>query len=164
MATAGRSAAAPAAKGAARTVAQNRRARHDYAIEETLEAGIVLQGSEVKSLRRGQVSLTEAYAGEKGGEIFLFNAHIAPYEGAVGSGHEPKRPRKLLLHRRQVDKLAGAVRREGMTLVPLSLYFNARGLAKVLIGIAKGKRKVDVRETIKEREWQRQKARLLRAR
>lgn len=153
-----------APKGAARMVAQNRRARHDYAIEETVEAGMVLMGSEVKSLRRGQVSLTESYAGEKGGELFLFNAHIAPYEGAIGSGHEPKRPRKLLLHRRQMDKLAGAVRREGMTLVPLSLYFNQRGVAKVLIGIAKGKRKADVRETIKEREWQRQKARLLRSR
>ena len=145
-------------------VAHNRRARHDYAILETIEAGIVLQGSEVKTLRRGQVSLNEAYAGEKGGEIFLLNAHIAPWESAASAGHEPKRPRKLLLHRRQVDKLAGAVRREGMTLVPLSLYFNQRGIAKVLLGIAKGKRKVDVRETIKEREWQRQKARLLRNR
>lgn len=153
---------AKAPKGAARMVAQNRRARHDYAIEETFEAGIVLHGSEVKALRRGQVSLNEAYAGEKGGEIFLFNAHIAPYEGAIGAGHEPKRPRKLLLHRRQMDKLAGAVRREGMTLVPLALYFNQRGLAKLSLGIAKGKRKVDVRETIKEREWQRQKTRLLR--
>lgn len=153
-----------AVKGAARVVAHNRRARHDYAILETIEAGIVLQGSEVKTLRRGQVSLNEAYAGEKGGEIFLLNAHIAPWESAASAGHEPKRPRKLLLHRRQVDKLAGAVRREGMTLVPLSLYFNQRGIAKVLLGIAKGKRKVDVRETIKEREWQRQKARLLRNR
>ncbi len=153
-----------AIKGAARVVAHNRRARHDYAILETIEAGIVLQGSEVKTLRRGQVSLNEAYAGEKGGEIFLLNAHIAPWESAASAGHEPKRPRKLLLHRRQVDKLAGAVRREGMTLVPLSLYFNQRGIAKVLLGIAKGKRKVDVRETIKEREWQRQKARLLRDR
>ena len=149
---------------AQRTVAQNRRARHDYFIEETLEAGIVLQGSEVKSLRRGQVSLNEAYAGEKGGELFLFNAHIAPYAAAMTFGHEAKRPRKLLLHTRQINKLTGAIQRAGMTLVPLAIYFNDRGIAKVSLGLARGKRKVDVRETVKAREWQRQKSRLLHSR
>jgi SsrA-binding protein len=150
------------AGGAVRVVAQNRRARHDYAIEETFEAGIVLQGSEVKSLRQGGASLAESYAGERGGELFLFNAHIAPYAGAKTFGHEPRRPRKLLMHRRQLDKLLGGVRRGGMTIVPLSLYFNGRGLAKVSIALARGKRTVDKRDTIKERDWQRQKARLLR--
>jgi SsrA-binding protein len=160
-----RSGGAKKGKGADhRLVAQNRRARYDYSLEETFEAGLVLDGSEVKSLRQGQASLTEAYAGEKGGEIFLFNAHIAPYAGAKTFGHEPRRPRKLLLHRRQIDRLAGGVRRGGMTIVPLSLYFNERGLAKVSVALARGKRKVDVRETVKEREWQRQKARLLRTR
>ncbi|MFZ1413377.1 MAG: SsrA-binding protein SmpB [Defluviicoccus sp.] len=149
---------------AQRTVAQNRRARHDYFIEETLEAGIVLQGSEVKSLRRGQVSLNEAYAGEQRGELFLFNAHIAPYAAAMSFGHEARRPRKLLLHTRQINKLTGAIQRAGMTLVPLAIYFNERGIAKVSLGLARGKRKVDVRESVKAREWQRQKSRLLHSR
>ena len=149
---------------AQRAVAQNRRARHDYFIEETIEAGIALQGSEVKSLRRGQVSLNEAYAGEKGGELYLFNAHIAPYAAAMAFGHEAKRPRKLLLHGRQIAKLTGAIQRAGMTLVPLAIYFNERGIAKVSLGLARGKRKVDVREAVKAREWQRQKSRLLHGR
>ena len=149
---------------AQRTVAQNRRARHDYFIEETLEAGIILQGSEVKSLRRGQVSLNEAYAGEQRGELFLFNAHIAPYAAAMTFGHEARRPRKLLLHTRQINKLTGAIQRAGMTLVPLAIYFNDRGIAKVSLGLARGKRKVDVRESVKAREWQRQKSRLLHSR
>jgi len=147
----------------ARVVAQNRKARHDYFFEETLEAGIILMGSEVKSVRKGQISLTESYATVKEGAVVLLNAYVAPYEGANTFGHEPRRPRTLLLHRRQIDKLKGAVRRGGMTLVPLSVYFNERGIAKVSLAVARGKRKVDVRQTIKERDWQRQKARLLRS-
>ncbi|QLH40043.1 MAG: SsrA-binding protein SmpB [Defluviicoccus sp.] len=145
-----------------KTVAQNRRARFDYAIEDTLEAGIVLMGSEVKSLRRGEASITEAYATEQRGEMWLLNAHIAPYEAGKTFGHAPRRPRKLLLHRREMTKLIGAVRRDGMTIVPLAVFFNARGIAKVLLGLAKGRKKADQRHAIKERDWQRQKSRLLR--
>jgi SsrA-binding protein len=145
-----------------KTVAQNRRARFDYSIEDTFEAGIVLVGTEVKSLRRGQASITEAYASDQGGELYLLNAHIAPYDSGKTFGHEPRRPRKLLLHRREIGKMIGAIRRVGMTLVPLSIYFNARGQAKVSLALAKGKRKVDQREAIKSRDWQRQKSRLLR--
>jgi SsrA-binding protein len=154
---------ARASKGTRRVVAQNRRARHDYAIEETLEAGIVLVGTEVKSLRLGRASLSESYATEEKGEIVLINSHIPEYPPAGRFNHEPRRPRKLLLHRRQIGKLIGAVRREGYTLVPLSLYFDERGRAKVELGIARGKRKVDKRAAEKERAWERQKARLLRA-
>jgi SsrA-binding protein len=146
----------------ARTVAQNRRARFDYSIEDTFEAGIVLVGTEVKSLRRGQASITEAYASDQGGDLFLLNAHIAPYDSGKTFGHEPRRPRKLLLHRREIDKMIGAIRREGMTLVPLSIYFDARGRAKVSLALAKGRRKADQRQAIKDRDWQRQKSRLLR--
>ena len=145
-----------------RAAAQNRKARHDYFIEETLEAGIVLMGTEVKSLRAGGASIAEAYAGPQDGEIFLFNAHIPEYKAAKHFGHEPKRPRKLLLKRREVGRLTGAVQRAGITMVPLSLYFNERGIAKVQLGLAKGKRKTDKRDTEKERDWQRDKARLLR--
>lgn len=145
-------------------VAQNRKARHDYAITETLEAGIVLDGTEVKSLRQGHASIAEAYAEAKGGEIYLINAHIPEYDSAKHFGHTPKRPRKLLLHRREISKLVGAVRRKGMTLVPLSIYFNRRGIAKVSLALAEGKRKVDKRAAVKEQEWKRQKERLLRAR
>jgi len=144
-----------------RAAAQNRKARHDYFIEETLEAGIVLMGTEVKSLRAGGASIAEAYAGPQGGEIFLFNAHIPEYKAAKHFGHEPKRPRKLLLKRREVGRLTGAVQRAGVTMVPLSLYFNERGIAKVQLGLAKGKRKVDKREADKERDWKREQARLL---
>jgi SsrA-binding protein len=143
-------------------VAQNRRARFDYSIQDTVEAGIVLFGTEVKSLRRGGASITESYASDQGGELYLLNAHIAPYESGKTFGHEPRRPRKLLLHRREIDKLTGAIRREGMTLVPLSIYFNHRGQAKIALGLAKGRRKADQREAIKDRDWQRQKSRLLR--
>jgi SsrA-binding protein len=146
----------------ARAVAQNRKARHDYFIEETLEAGIVLMGTEVKSLRAGGASIAEAYAGPQDGEIFLFNAHIPEYKAAKHFGHEPKRPRKLLLKRREVGRLAAAVQRAGITMVPLSLYFNERGIAKVQLGLAKGKRKTDKRDTEKQRDWQRDKARLMR--
>jgi SsrA-binding protein len=145
-----------------RAAAQNRKARHDYFIEETLEAGIVLMGTEVKSLRAGGASIAEAYAGPQDGEIFLFNAHIPEYKAAKHFGHEPKRPRKLLLKRREVGRLTGAVQRAGITMVPLSLYFNERGIAKVQLGLAKGKRKTDKRDTEKARDWQRDKARLLR--
>jgi SsrA-binding protein len=147
---------------ATKTVAQNRRARFDYSIEDTFEAGIALVGTEVKSLRRGQVSITEAYASDQGGELYLLNAHIAPYDSGKTFGHEPRRPRKLLLHRREIDKVIGGIRREGMTLVPLSIYFDARGRAKVSLALAKGRRKADQRQAIKDRDWQRQKLRLLR--
>ena len=147
-----------------RTVAQNRRARHDYFIEDTLEAGLMLTGSEVKSLRQNRGSINEAYAGEQNGEMWLINAHIPEYRGASHFGHEPRRPRKLLVRRRELNRLLGSVRREGYTLVPLSLYFNGRGLAKLQLGLAKGKRNIDKRQSIKERDWQRSKARLLRDR
>ncbi len=146
-----------------RLVAQNRRARHDYTIEETIEAGIMLVGTEVKSLRLGQASISEAFAREKDGELFLMNAHIPPYEAGKTFGHTPRRPRKLLFHKRELDKLVGAVRKEGMTLVPLSMYFNRRGIAKVAIGLAKGRKKADLRAAIKERDWKREKARLVKS-
>ena len=146
------------------TAAQNRRARFDYAIEDTIEAGIMLAGTEVKSLRRGQASINEAYAGERGGELYLFNAYVPEYEAGKTFGHEPRRARKLLLHRREIAKLIIAIRREGMTLIPLSVYFNKRGMAKVALGVAKGKQKADKRAAIKNRDWKRQKSRLLHAR
>ena len=152
------------AGGAERLVAQNRKARHNFFIEDSLEAGLVLTGTEVKSLRQGRASIGEAYAGEDSGELFLLNANIPRYEAASRFNHEPKRPRKLLLHGRERDRLLGLVRREGYTLVPLRLYFNARGIAKVEIGLARGKRKIDKRETEKKRDWQREKARLMRER
>jgi SsrA-binding protein len=145
-----------------RIAAQNRRARHDYTIEETLEAGIVLAGSEVKALREGHGNLNDAYAGPDAGALWLFNAFIPEYRGANRLNHETKRPRKLLVHRRQADRLSGLVQREGVTLVPLSLYFNERGIAKVQLGLARGKRKADKRASEKEREWRRDKARILR--
>jgi SsrA-binding protein len=145
-------------------VAQNRKARYDYAISETLEAGIVLEGTEVKSLRQGHASIAEAYATPQGGELYLINAHIPEYQSARHFGHEPKRPRKLLLRAREISKLLGAVRRKGMSLVPLSIYFNQRGIAKVNLALAEGKRKVDKRAAVKDQEWKRQKERLLRAR
>ncbi len=145
-----------------RLAAQNRKARRDYTIEETLEAGIVLKGTEVKSLRQGRASIGEAYAAEKGGELFLNNAYIPEYAASGTAGHEPRSARKLLLHKRQINKLMGAINRKGMTVVPLNLYFNKRGIAKVELALAVGKRKTDKRETVKRRDWERQKARLLR--
>jgi SsrA-binding protein len=147
-----------------RYAARNRRARHDYLIEDTLEAGLVLQGSEVKVLRQGQASINEAYANESGGELFLVNANIPEYAAAKHFSHQPRRPRKLLLHRKEMARLLGAIRREGMTLIPLSIYFNERGRAKVELGLAAGKRKADKRQAEKERDWQRDKARIMRAR
>jgi SsrA-binding protein len=150
------------AAGTQTLVAQNRKARHNYFIEESLEAGLALQGTEVKSLRQGRASIIEAYAAEQGGEIYLLNAQIPRYEAANRFNHEPKRPRKLLLHRRELNRLIGLTKREGYTLVPLRLYFNERGIAKLELGLAKGKRQVDKRETEKKRDWQREKARLMR--
>jgi SsrA-binding protein len=147
-----------------RFVAQNRRARHDYFIDETLEAGIVLLGSEVKSLRGSHASIAESYAGEMQGELWLFNAHIPIYKSANRFNHEERRPRKLLLHRKQRDKLLGSSKREGVTLVPLSIYFNQRGIAKVEIGLARGKKKADKRAAERDKDWQREKARTLRNR
>ena len=147
-----------------RYAAQNRRARHDYLIEDTLEAGLVLHGSEVKVLRQGQASIAEAYANESDGELFLVNANIPEYSAAKHFSHQPRRPRKLLLHRKEMARLLGAIRREGMTLVPLSIYFNERGRAKVELGLAHGKKKADKRQAEKSRDWQRDKARIMRAR
>jgi SsrA-binding protein len=143
-------------------VAENRKARFNYDIEEKLEAGIALMGSEVKSLRSGRANIAESYATEEGGELFLINAHIAEYTGAARDGHAPTRPRKLLLHAREIARLIGAIHRQGMTLVPLEMYFNARGIAKVELGLAKGKKLHDKRDTEKKRDWERQRGRLMR--
>jgi SsrA-binding protein len=153
-----------AAKPAPRfkVVADNRRARFNYEIGETFEAGIVLTGSEVKSLRTGKATIAESYADARSGEIWLVNANIPEYQKAGRFNHEPKRPRKLLLHQRQIERLAGGVDREGMTIVPLKLYFNERGRAKLEIALAKGKKLHDKRETLKKRSWEREKGRLLR--
>lgn len=143
-------------------IADNRKARYAYAIGETLEAGIMLVGSEVKSLRSGKSTIAESYAHAKDGEIWLVNSYIPEYTQASRFNHEPKRTRKLLVHKREAAKLAAAIQREGMTLVPLKLYFNAKGRAKLELGIAKGKKLHDKRETEKQRDWQRDKARLMR--
>ena len=143
-------------------IAENRRARYDYAIEDDLEAGIVLEGSEVKSLRAGGTQIAESYAEVKEGELWLVNSYIAPYEQAKTFGHDEKRRRKLLVSKKQLSDLWNATQRQGMTLVPLSMYFNGKGVAKLKLGIAKGKKTQDKRETEAKRDWQRQKARLLR--
>ncbi len=145
-------------------VADNRRARFNYSVEDTLECGLVLTGSEVKSLRNGQANIAESYANVENGELFLINGYIARYEMAGRFGHEERRKRKLLVSRRQLARLRQETERQGMTLVPLRLYFNAAGRAKILIGIAKGRKLVDKREHQKVRDWNRQKARLLRER
>ncbi len=150
-----------ALRGEERYVALNWRARHDYFIQETLEAGMMLTGTEVKILRQGMGSIAEAYATERDGELYLVNAHIPEYP-AARFNHEPRRARKLLLHRREIDKLLGAIKREGITVVPLAIYFNERGRAKIELGIAKGKRKSDKREAEKARDWQRNRARIMR--
>ncbi len=154
----------PASFEKVKTVAENRRARYDYYIEDTYEAGIALTGTEVKSLRFGEGSIAESYAEVTDGQIWLVNANIPEFSHGNRFNHEPKRPRKLLLHEREINKLHGAVAREGMTLVPLSIYFNGRGRAKVELALAKGKKAHDKRETIKERDWKREAARLLRDR
>jgi len=143
-------------------VAENRKARFNYEIGDTLEAGIALTGSEVKSLRSGRANIADSYATDDGGELYLINAHIAEYTQAGRTNHAPTRPRKLLLHRKEIGKLAGAIQREGMTVVPLKLYFNQRGIAKVLLGLAKGKKLHDKRDTERRRDWDRQKGRLMR--
>ena len=148
---------------AIKIVAQNRKARFNYHIGETFEAGIVLTGTEVKSLRAGKAAIAESYADARGGEIWLVNANIPEYLQGGRFNHPPKRMRKLLLHRRQINKLAGAVEREGMTLVPLKLYFNDKGRAKVELALARGKKLHDKRETEKKRSWERERSRLLRA-
>lgn len=142
-------------------IAQNRKARFNYHIKETLEAGLVLWGSEVKSLRSGRANIAEAYAGEKDGELYLINSHINEYKQSNRFNHEPRRMRKLLFKRKQIDKLLGAIQQKGVTLVPLTLYFNEKGFVKLELGIAEGKKQHDKRATIKEREWQRDKARAL---
>lgn len=145
-----------------RQVAQNRKAFHEYAIEDRVEAGLQLTGTEVKSLREGRAQIGEAHAGEMQGELWLFNAYIPEFHGGNRFNHEVRRPRKLLLRRREMASLLGAVQRKGMTLVPLQLYFNERGWAKVELGLARGKKLHDKREAEKSRDWQRQQQRLLR--
>jgi len=142
--------------------AENRKARFNYEIGETFEAGIVLTGSEVKSLRAGRATIAESYADARGGEIWLINSNIPEYLQAHRYNHLPKRARKLLLHQRQISRLAGAVEREGMTIVPLKLYFNERGRAKIEIALGKGKKLHDKRETEKKRSWDRERGRLMR--
>ena len=145
-----------------KTVAENRRARYDFYIEDIFEAGIALTGTEVKSLRFGQGSIVESYAEVRAGEAWLINANVPEFSHGNRFNHEPKRPRKLLLHEREIDKLQGAVERKGMTVVPLSIYFNSRGRAKVELALAKGKNAADKRQTTKDRDWQRDKARIMR--
>lgn len=145
-------------------VADNRKARYNYSIEEVFEAGIQLRGTEVKALREGKASLGESYAEVKNDEAFLVNAFIPEYLQANRFNHEPRRPRKLLMHRREIDKLAAAIQRKGMTLVPLKIYFNEKGRVKIELGLALGKKNVDKRQTEKDRTWQRDKARLMRER
>lgn len=143
-------------------VAQNRKARFNYAIKETVEAGLVLKGPEVKSLRLGRATIGEAFAGERNGELWLFNSYIPEYQGGVLSRFDSRAPRKLLMHRKQVQKFMGAIAKQGATLVPLDIHFNDRGLAKVTLGLGVGKKSVDKRQTVADRDWQRDKARLIR--
>ena len=143
-------------------VAENRRARYDYFIEDVYEAGIALTGTEVKSLRFGEGSIAESYAEVKNGEVWLVNANVPEFSHGNRHNHVPKRPRKLLLHEREIARLTGAVERKGMTLVPLSVYFNGRGRAKVELALARGKNNADKRQVTKDRDWQRDKARLMR--
>ena len=145
-----------------KTVAENRRARFDYYIDDVFEAGIALTGTEVKSLRFGEGSIAESYAEIRGGEAWLVNSNVPEFSHGNRFNHEPKRPRKLLLKEREISRLQGAVERKGMTLVPLSIYFNSRGRAKVELALAKGKNDADKRHSIKERDWQRDKARIMR--
>ena len=143
-------------------IADNRKARHNYEFVDTLEAGIQLEGTEVKSLRNGKANIAESYATEEGGEIWLINSHIPEYLQANRFNHNPRRRRKLLLHKKQVTKLIGAVQRDGMSIVPSRLYFNDRGRVKLLIALAKGRKAHDKRQVAKKRDWQREKARLMR--
>ena len=147
-----------------KVVSENRKARFNYEIGDTYEAGIALTGSEVKSLRNGKATIAESYADPKGGELWLVNANIPEYlQAGPFNNHMPKRARRLLLHRREIDRLSGAVEREGMTIVPLKLYFDERGRAKIEIALARGKKLHDKRETLKKRSWERERGRLMRA-
>jgi len=145
-------------------VAENRRARFDYAIEETFETGVMLVGTEVKALRLGQANIAESYASIEGDELYLINANIPIYEPASQFNHDPKRHRKLLLKRREINKLMGETQRKGRTIVPLKMYFNNEGRLKLLIGVGVGKKAIDKRETQKKRDWNKQKARIMRER
>ena len=149
-------------KDGRKTVADNRKARHNYFFEDVIEAGIVLTGTEVKSLREGKANIAESYASDENGAIWLINSNIPQYSAGNRNNHEPRRHRKLLLHQRQIDKLTQAVQREGMTLVPVKLFFNERGMVKLDLALAKGKKIHDKRQTSKDRDWARQKARLMR--
>lgn len=142
-------------------IAENRRARYDFAIEDDIEAGIMLFGSEVKSLRQGGSNIAESYASVEGGELWLINGYIAPYIQAKTWGHEERRRRKLLISKKELSRLWNATAREGMTIVPLKMYFNDRGMVKIKLGIAKGKKNHDKRQTEAKRDWNRQKARLM---
>ncbi len=146
-----------------KVVAENRRARFEYFIEDTWEAGISLTGTEVKSLRKGQANITESYASTEEGGLWLINAYIPEYQGAGRYfQHEPRRKRRLLLHKKEIHKISIAIERQGMTLIPLELYFNARGIAKLKLALAQGKKLHDKRETAKKRDWNREKARIMR--
>ena len=149
-------------KSSENIAARNRKARHDYFIEDNYEAGIALQGTEIKSIRSGRACIEESYASEEGGELYLINAYIPEYQAGGRDQHETRRPRKLLLHKKELTKLANAVNREGMTIIPLSLYFNKRGMLKVDLGMAKGKRQHDKRQTDKDRDWKRDQGRIMR--
>ncbi|KJV41669.1 MULTISPECIES: SsrA-binding protein SmpB [Brevundimonas] len=153
---------APKPQSKSKVIAENRRARFDYFLEDNIEAGIQLLGTEIKALRDGRANIAESYASVEGREIVLINADIPPYKQANRFNHEPRRPRKLLLHRKQIDKLMGAVQRDGQTIIPLKLYLNDAGKAKLEIALAKGKKLHDKREASAERDWQRDKARLMR--
>lgn len=148
--------------GQYKMIADNRKARHNYFIDEVFEAGLVLTGTEVKSLREGQANIAESYASDEGGELWLINSNIPVYSRGNRFNHEPRRPRKLLLKKRQVNTLLGAVQRKGMTIVPLKLYFNEKGRVKIEVGMARGKKLHDKRQTDKDRSWSRDKARLMR--
>ncbi len=145
-------------------IAENRRARYDYFLEDVFECGLVLTGSEVKSLRNGRANIAESYASVEGNEVVLINSDIPPFAQANRFNHEPRRHRKLLLHRKQLDKLIGAVQREGRTIIPTKLYWNEKGMAKLEVALAKGKKNHDKREATAERDWQRDKARLMKDR
>ena len=154
----------PATFDKQKIVAENRRARFDYYIDQVFEAGIALTGTEVKSLRFGEGSISESYAEVKDAQVWLINSNVPEFAHGNRFNHEPKRPRKLLLHEREINKMHGAVNRQGMTLVPLSVYFNAKGRAKVELALAKGKKDPDKRATIKERDWKREQGRIMRDR
>ena len=148
----------------AKLIAENRRARFDYFIEDKFEAGLMLTGTEVKSLRAGEATIAESYAEVRGGEVWLVNANVPEFSHGNRFNHEPKRPRKLLLHEREINKMFGAVARQGMTLVPLMIYFNSKGRAKIELALAKGKQNHDKRDSVKEQDWKREQGRIMRDR